>query len=77
MALPKTQSAAVYGIGADSIDVEIDRYSAGAPRVPRIAGMPGGAAPGRRVSHTTVQAQRRDRPFTQSTRTGKRRQKPA
>jgi hypothetical protein len=32
MALQKTQSAAVSGIGAHRTDVEVDRRSAGAPR---------------------------------------------
>jgi magnesium chelatase family protein len=40
MALFKTQSAAVYGIDAHRIDVEVDMYSQGSPRDSRMVGMP-------------------------------------
>jgi magnesium chelatase family protein len=40
MALFKTQSAAVYGIDAHRIDVEVDIYSQGSPRDSRMVGMP-------------------------------------
>ena len=40
MALFKTQSAAVYGIDAHCIDVEVDMYSQGSPRDSRMVGMP-------------------------------------
>jgi hypothetical protein len=40
MALFKTQSAAVYGIDAHRIDVEVDMYSYGSPRDSRMVGMP-------------------------------------
>src|SRR5271157_683483 len=40
MALFKTQSAAVYGIDAQRIDVEVDMYSSGSPRDSRMVGMP-------------------------------------
>ena len=40
MALFKTQSAAVYGIDAHRIDVEVDMYSHGSPRDSRMVGMP-------------------------------------
>jgi len=40
MALFKTQSAAVYGIDAHLIDVEVDMYSSGSARDSRMVGMP-------------------------------------
>jgi magnesium chelatase family protein len=40
MALFKTQSAAVYGIDAHCIDVEVDMYSQGSSRDSRMVGMP-------------------------------------
>ena len=40
MALFKTRSAAVYGIDAHLIDIEVDLFSAGSPRDSRIVGMP-------------------------------------
>src|ERR1051325_10893886 len=40
MALFKTRSAAVYGIDAHLIDVEVDLFSAGSPRDTRMVGMP-------------------------------------
>jgi magnesium chelatase family protein len=40
MALFKTQSAAVYGIDAHRIDVEVDMYAYGSPRDSRMVGMP-------------------------------------
>jgi len=40
MALFKTLSAAVYGIDAHRIDVEVDMYSFGSPRDSRMVGMP-------------------------------------
>jgi magnesium chelatase family protein len=40
MALFKTRSAAVYGIDAHLIDVEVDMYSTGCPRDSAIVGMP-------------------------------------
>src|SRR6201987_4755830 len=40
MALFKTRSAAVYGIDAVLIDVEVDMFSAGNPRDSVMAGMP-------------------------------------
>ena len=40
MALFKTQSAAVYGIDAQRIDVEVDMYASGSPRDSRMVGMP-------------------------------------
>ena len=40
MALFKTRSAAVYGIDAHLIDVEVDLYSYGSPRDTRMVGMP-------------------------------------
>ena len=40
MALFKTQSAAVYGIDAHRIDVEVDLYSTGSARDSRMVGMP-------------------------------------
>jgi len=40
MALFKTQSAAIYGIDARLIDVEVDMYSVGSPRDSRMVGMP-------------------------------------
>jgi magnesium chelatase family protein len=40
MALFKTQSAAVYGIDAHLIDVEVDMYSSGSARNSRMVGMP-------------------------------------
>jgi magnesium chelatase family protein len=40
MALFKTQSAAVYGIDAHLIDVEVDIYSSGSARDSRMVGMP-------------------------------------
>ena len=40
MALFKTRSAAIYGIDAHLIDVEVDLYSYGSPRDNRMVGMP-------------------------------------
>jgi magnesium chelatase family protein len=40
MALFKTQSAAIYGIDALLIDVEVDMYASGSPRDSRMVGMP-------------------------------------
>ena len=40
MALFKTQSAAIYGIDARLIDVEVDMYSSGSARDSRMVGMP-------------------------------------
>src|ERR1041385_7170265 len=40
MALFKTRSAAVYGIDAHLIDVEVDLYASGNPRDSRMVGMP-------------------------------------
>ncbi len=40
MALFKTQSAAVYGIDAHLIDVEVDMYASGSARDSRMVGMP-------------------------------------
>jgi magnesium chelatase family protein len=40
MALFKTRSAAIYGIDAHLIDVEVDLYSSGSPRDTRMVGMP-------------------------------------
>src|SRR5215467_9188331 len=40
MALFKTRSAAVYGIDAHVIDVEVDMYSSGSARDLRMVGMP-------------------------------------
>jgi len=40
MALFKTRSAAIYGIDAHLIDVEVDLYSYGSPRDTRMVGMP-------------------------------------
>src|SRR3954463_9027450 len=40
MPLFKTQSAAIYGIDARLIDVEVDMYANGSPRDSRIVGMP-------------------------------------
>src|SRR5947209_11318580 len=40
MALFKTRSAAVYGIDAHLIDVEVDMYSSGSARDSRMVGMP-------------------------------------
>jgi len=40
MSLFKTQSAAIYGIDARLIDVEVDMYASGSPRDSRIVGMP-------------------------------------
>src|SRR5208283_4829903 len=40
MAIFKTQSAAVYGIDAHVIDVEVDMYSSGSARDSRMVGMP-------------------------------------
>jgi magnesium chelatase family protein len=40
MALFKSQSAAVYGIDAQRIDIEVDMYSSGSPRDSRMVGMP-------------------------------------
>src|SRR5437870_5581557 len=40
MALFKTRSAAVYGIDAHLIDVEVDLYLSGSPRDTRMVGMP-------------------------------------
>ncbi|HUB34933.1 MAG TPA: YifB family Mg chelatase-like AAA ATPase [Bryobacteraceae bacterium] len=40
MALFKTRSAAVYGIDAQVIDVEVDMYSSGSARDSRMVGMP-------------------------------------
>ena len=40
MALFKTQTAAVYGIDAHLIDVEVDMYSCGTARDSRMVGMP-------------------------------------
>src|SRR5215472_14958239 len=40
MALFKTRSAAVYGIDAHVIDVEVDMYSSGSARDSRMVGMP-------------------------------------
>ncbi|MBV8905951.1 MAG: YifB family Mg chelatase-like AAA ATPase [Acidobacteriia bacterium] len=40
MALFKTQSAAIYGIDAHLIDVEVDMYSSGSARDSRMVGMP-------------------------------------
>ena len=40
MALFKTQSAAIYGIDARLIDVEVDMYSTGSARDSRMVGMP-------------------------------------
>ena len=43
MPLFKTRSAAVYGIDAHLIDVEVDLYAAGSPRDSRMVGMPDAA----------------------------------
>jgi magnesium chelatase family protein len=43
MALFKTRSAAVYGIDAHLIDVEVDLYASGSPRDSRMVGMPDAA----------------------------------
>jgi len=40
MSLFKTQSAAIYGIDARLIDVEVDMYASGSPRDSRMVGMP-------------------------------------
>jgi magnesium chelatase family protein len=40
MALFKTRSAAVYGIDAHLIDIEVDMFSQGSPRDSVIVGMP-------------------------------------
>src|ERR1700757_5146978 len=40
MALFKTQSAAIFGIDARLIDVEVDMYSSGSARDSRMVGMP-------------------------------------
>src|SRR6202171_6861189 len=40
MALCKAKSAAVYGIYATLIEVEVDRYSSGSARDSRMVGMP-------------------------------------
>jgi magnesium chelatase family protein len=40
MALFKTRSAAVYGIDAHLIDVEVDMFTSGSPRDSVIVGMP-------------------------------------
>src|SRR5215472_16655029 len=40
MPLFKTRSAAIYGIDAHLIDVEVDLYSCGSPRDTRMVGMP-------------------------------------
>lgn len=40
MSLFKTRSAAIYGIDARLIDVEVDMYSSGSPRDSRMVGMP-------------------------------------
>ena len=40
MSLFKTRSAAIYGIDARLIDVEVDMYASGSPRDSRIVGMP-------------------------------------
>ncbi|MBZ5728119.1 MAG: hypothetical protein LAP87_24425 [Acidobacteriia bacterium] len=40
MSLFKTQSAAIYGIDARLIDVEVDMYASGSARDSRMVGMP-------------------------------------
>jgi magnesium chelatase family protein len=40
MALCKAKSAAVYGIDAHLIEVEVDMYSSGSARDSRMVGMP-------------------------------------
>jgi hypothetical protein len=42
MALCKAKSAAVYGIDAHLIEVEVDMYSSGSARDSRMVGMPAG-----------------------------------
>ena len=42
MALFKTRSAAVYGVDAHVIDVEVDMYLSGSARDSRMVGMPSG-----------------------------------
>jgi len=53
MPLFKTQSAAVYGIDAHRIDVEVDMYASGSPRDSRMVGMPDVAV---RESHERIKS---------------------
>ena len=51
MALFKTRSAAVYGIDAHLIDVEVDLYSTGNAKDSRMVGMPDTAVRESRMSY--------------------------
>jgi magnesium chelatase family protein len=53
MALFKTRSAAIYGIDAHLIDVEVDMYSSGSARDSRMVGMPDVAV---RESHERIKS---------------------